>query len=333
MRIRSRVLRRAGGAVTIGLSVLVIAALSVWSLSDPGHSETAPGSTPATSTSTAVAGYWLVGADGGVFNFGDAKFDGSAGSLHLSAPIVGMAATPDGSGYWLVASDGGVFTYGDAVFHGSAASLHLSAPIVGMAATPDGSGYWLVASDGGVFTYGDAVFHGSTGGLRLNKPVVGMAATSDGAGYWLVASDGGVFTYGDAAFHGSTGSLHLNAPIVAITATSGGGYWLVAVRWRGVHLRRRRVLWLGSGSAPQQAGRGHGRHAGWLLARGVRRWGLQLRGRALRGLDSRHAPQRAGGGCHKRVRHLRWLGRIEGTRGLRRRRGDQWAPPLRRGHR
>jgi hypothetical protein len=38
-------------------------------------------------------GYWLVASDGGVFNFGDAGFYGSAGGLHLNQPIVGMAAT------------------------------------------------------------------------------------------------------------------------------------------------------------------------------------------------------------------------------------------------
>ncbi len=31
-----------------------------------------------------------------------------------SAPITGIAATPDGNGYWQVASDGGVFNFGDA---------------------------------------------------------------------------------------------------------------------------------------------------------------------------------------------------------------------------
>ncbi len=76
--------------------------------------------------------------------------------MDLNAPIVGIAATPDGGGYWLVASDGGVFSYGDAQFHGSLGGMDLNAPIVGIAATPDGGGYWLVARDGGVFSYGDA---------------------------------------------------------------------------------------------------------------------------------------------------------------------------------
>jgi L,D-peptidoglycan transpeptidase YkuD (ErfK/YbiS/YcfS/YnhG family) len=173
-------------------------------------------------------GYWLAASDGGVFTFGDATFYGSAGALHLNAPIVGMAATPDAHGYWLAASDGGIFTFGDATFYGSAGALHLNAPIVGLAATPDGRGYWLVASDGGVFSFGDASYFGSTGGLHLHAPIVDMAVTPDGRGYWLVGSDGGIFTFGDATFYGSAGALHLNAPVVGLAATPDGhGYWLV----------------------------------------------------------------------------------------------------------
>ena len=174
-------------------------------------------------------GYWLVASDGGVFNYGDAGFYGSAGSIQLNKPIVGMAATADGKGYWLVASDGGIFNYGDAGFDGSAGSIQLNKPVVGMAATADGKGYWLVASDGGIFNYGDAGFDGSTGSIQLNKPIVGMAATADDKGYWLVASDGGIFNYGDAGFFGSAGSIQLNKPIVGMAATADGkGYWLGA---------------------------------------------------------------------------------------------------------
>jgi hypothetical protein len=80
------------------------------------------------------SGYWLVGADGGVFTFGNLPFCGSAGDLQLAAPVVGMAAAPGGGGYWLVGADGGVFSFGDATFDGSTGNLHLAAPIVGMAA-------------------------------------------------------------------------------------------------------------------------------------------------------------------------------------------------------
>jgi len=56
-------------------------------------------------------GYWLVASDGGIFAFGTAPFEGSTGSLHLNAPIVGMAPTASGGGYWLVAADGGIFAF------------------------------------------------------------------------------------------------------------------------------------------------------------------------------------------------------------------------------
>ena len=59
-------------------------------------------------------GYWLVGADGGVFAFGNAKFYGSLPSEHIkpAAPIVGIATMPGDQGYWLVGADGGVFAFG-----------------------------------------------------------------------------------------------------------------------------------------------------------------------------------------------------------------------------
>jgi hypothetical protein len=36
-------------------------------------------------------GYWLVARDGGIFSFGDARFFGSTGNIHLTEPIVGVA--------------------------------------------------------------------------------------------------------------------------------------------------------------------------------------------------------------------------------------------------
>ncbi len=81
-------------------------------------------------------GYWLVGADGGVFAYG-AAFEGSHAGVSLHQPVVGMASTTDGKGYWLAASDGGVFAYGDATFQGSHGADPLAAPVVAIAvATP-----------------------------------------------------------------------------------------------------------------------------------------------------------------------------------------------------
>src|SRR5205085_2660221 len=90
-------------------------------------------------------GYWLVGADGGVFSFGDARFVGSLAGVALNAPVVSAAATPDGHG----------------PFAASVAGKRLNAPIAALAANPNGRGYWLVGGDGGVFSLGQAGFMGS----------------------------------------------------------------------------------------------------------------------------------------------------------------------------
>jgi SpoIID/LytB domain protein len=180
-----------------------------------------------------VGGYWLDGADGGIFSFGAASFYGSTGNIHLNQPVVGMTATSDGGGYWEVAADGGIFAVSDAKYQGSVPGVLqpgqvLNKPVVSMAATPDGGGYWVVASDGGIFSFGDAKFYGSTGSLVLNKPIVGMVPTHDGGGYWLVASDGGVFAFGDAGFYGSLGSKPPSSPVVGVAPTpGGGGYWML----------------------------------------------------------------------------------------------------------
>jgi hypothetical protein len=187
-----------------------------------------PTVTPQNGSDSPHQGYWEVGADGGVFSFGNATFYGSTAGMKLKSPIVGMAASPDGHGYWLVAADGGVFSFGDAQYYGSMGGRRLDRSIVGMAVTGDGRGYWLVASDGGVFAFGDAQFHGSTASRVLRAPVTGMAADPTTGGYWLVASDGGVFGF-DAPFFGSMGGKHLAASVRAIAAApDADGYWLVA---------------------------------------------------------------------------------------------------------
>ena len=135
------------------------------------------------------AGYYQVGSDGGIFASGDAVFHGSIQTVvdalspgteavdWLSAPIVGLVTTPDGSGYWLVASDGGTFSFGGAPFRGSVPQVlpgvGLNAPINGMVAY--GDGYLMVASDGGVFTFSDKAFLGSLGGESLESAVTAIA--------------------------------------------------------------------------------------------------------------------------------------------------------------
>src|SRR6202034_2856568 len=110
-------------AITLTLSVVIIAALSAWALLDSVPLK-APVAASAAQPHLGASGYTLVASDGGIFTYGDAAFYGSTGGLHLDAPIVGMAATPDGRGYWLVAKDGGIFAFGDATFYGSTGALH-----------------------------------------------------------------------------------------------------------------------------------------------------------------------------------------------------------------
>ena len=132
-------------------------------------------------------GYWMVASDGGIFSFGDAKFFGSTGAIHLNQPIVGMASTPSGNGYWMVASDGGIFSFGDAKFFGSTGGASLNAPIVGIAAAR-GNGYWLVGADGATFAYGDANNVGNA--PSVSARVVGGTALPATRGLRLFEADG-----------------------------------------------------------------------------------------------------------------------------------------------
>jgi hypothetical protein len=143
-------------------------------------------------------------------------------STPVSAPVVGVAATPGGGGYWFVTSDGGVYPLGGAQLFGSLGNVRLTAPVVGMASTLDGDGYWLAGADGGVFAFGDAAFSGSAVKLHLSAPVIGIAASSAGGGYRLAGADGGVFTFGDASFNGEGFG---GCPVVGL-ATTGSGYVL-----------------------------------------------------------------------------------------------------------
>ena len=189
-------------------------------------------------------GYWLVAADGGVFNFGAAAFYGStytygitglSGSKPLNAPIVGMAPTASGNGYWLVAADGGVFDFGAAAFYGSAYSkgyTGLSGPnplpskVVAIAPTPSGNGYWILEANGDVLPFGGAKDYGSLPPGAPGSGFVGIASTADGNGYWLVTRSGSVYGFGDAPSYGSFNLSGQSATVVGITSR-GSGYSLI----------------------------------------------------------------------------------------------------------
>ena len=179
------------------------------------------------SSDPAGGGYWLVGADGGVFGFGAARYVGSAtqpGNIVpglTDEPFVGISATADGNGYFEVGYLGGAIAFGDAAkTNGAPTNLEnvtLASFISGIVAAPADGGAWLVASDGGVFaappdpTGSPPPFLGSLPSEHVvpAAPIVGIAATASSKGYWLVGADGGVFGLGDAGFYGSAGGSRL----------------------------------------------------------------------------------------------------------------------------
>jgi hypothetical protein len=153
-------------------------------------------------------GYYLVGADGGVFAFGDAPYLGSLpGDGVRVDDVVGMAVTASSNGYWLVASSGEVYAFGAAAHLGTVATG--GSPVTGIAPAHIGGGYWTVTADGAVEGFGSAKSFGSLPkvGVAPNRPVVDLVPTANTAGYWLVGADGGVFSFGDADFVGSLAAI------------------------------------------------------------------------------------------------------------------------------
>jgi Glycosyl hydrolase catalytic core len=225
----------ASGAGALATSSTATAAIAQSRTSSNAVDTSGPADIVGMTPGGAADGYWLVGADGGVFAENGASFQGSVPGLGLHVSnIVGIASVF--SGYWVAGSDGGVFSFGNAPFDGSlpALGIHVS-DIVGIATTGYASGgsgytgYLLVGADGGVFAFGGALFEGSLPGDGVDvSDIVGIAPTFDGRGYWLVGADGGVFAFGDAQYEGSIpGSGIHSSRIVGIAPNNGGGYWLV----------------------------------------------------------------------------------------------------------
>ena len=185
-----------------------------------------------TSHATNAAGYWMLGSQGHVYDFGAATDHGNAeGKLTPGVRASHLEPTPSGNGYWIGDAAGHVVATGDARWLGDAPSgrLAVGETVSSLSATPSGNGYWLFTNRGRVLTFGDAASYGDMAGRTLNGPVLGSIPTPSGKGYYMVASDGGIFAFGDAVFHGSMGAVHLNAPVQSLVPTAdGAGYWLVA---------------------------------------------------------------------------------------------------------
>jgi Bacterial Ig-like domain (group 3) len=160
-------------------------------------------------------GYFMVGSDGGVFAFGDARFAGSCPGIGGCAGAA-VAVMPDhsGNGYWLVTTTGAVYAFGDAPFFGTPPAQPDA--VVDAVAAPNGQGYWILFANGAVFAFGSAPSDGApVGYVNTYNPATAIFPTSDGLGYWVVAAHGDVFSYGDAPFLGGMAATPLNGPIIA----------------------------------------------------------------------------------------------------------------------
>ncbi len=181
-------------------------------------------------TALSECGYWLAGADGGVFAYGAAPFLGSLpGRGYVTDCVVAMLATAAGDGYWLVERSGVLHAFGAAPTYPDLPALGVTTgAVTGAAGDPSSSGCWLVSNDGGVFGLGGAQYHGSLPELGVaTSGIVGIAATTTGQGYYLLGADGGVFGFGDARYFGSLPESGIDCAGVVAMVTGADGYALV----------------------------------------------------------------------------------------------------------
>jgi hypothetical protein len=216
-------------SITLVLAVVVPCAFPIAATAVGRHKVSGMHTKSKHHQSVATLAYDLVSANGTVTSFGHAGNFGGAQRIHLSAPIVGMATTPDGLGYWLVGKDGGVFTFGDAKYWGSlGGKKHTAAhDVIAIVPTVDGHGYWLCDASGVVTAFGDALKLPSLLPSKATVPIVGFAVLHDQRGAWVVNADGVVFHLGQSYVYGSLQGKKLAQPIVGIARTTNGrGYWL-----------------------------------------------------------------------------------------------------------
>jgi hypothetical protein len=191
-----------------------IPGLGIAPAGSPGSGRELNGPIVAIVPTTDGRGYFMVGADGGVFAFGDATFAGSCPSIG-TCPGSAVSVLPDatGGGYWLVTSAGDVYAFGDATYFGAPGAT--PSPVTSAVRTPYGEGYWILLADGAIYAYGDAPYLGGAEGLGPGDPATAVFAPGNGTGYWIATADGAVSAYGTAPDDGGMAGVHLNGPIVA----------------------------------------------------------------------------------------------------------------------
>ncbi len=209
-----RIGRAAPGFLAVGTSGQFVAA------GDAVSSLSSSSPEPDLMWTASCTGAWSADDAGRLRTHGTARSFGDLTPFDLAAPIVAIAATPNGNGYWMVGADGGVFAFGSAPFFGSMGGITLRAPIVGLTPTESGNGYWLVGSDGGVFAFGDASFYGTV----TTSGVVGLRAW-DG-GYALIVRSGAI-TFPRLSFLTAPSGVTVVDALVARDTQIGDDLWLL----------------------------------------------------------------------------------------------------------
>jgi len=133
-------------------------------------------------------GYYLFGADGGVFAFGSAPFRGSLPSIgdarqEGANEIVGAIGWRTQPGYALVSSSGAVASFGGPDY-GDLAGYALSEPIVAVAASADDRGLVMIDGSGRVFPFG--------GSFMCDLTPAGGCAAGPEPGNWSSVEVAGV---------------------------------------------------------------------------------------------------------------------------------------------
>ncbi len=169
-------------------------------------------------------GYWLVASDGGIFNYGDAAFDGSAGAMPLNKPIVGMALSG-------VSSPATKLVFSTEPGGASGGTPFATQPVV----TVEGAGGVPVTTDSSSVTIGiesgsggePETLHGCTSTGEENGVFRFSGCTIDtaGVGYQLVASDGQLSAATSTPFTVSTGpATHIVFTTEPGNAVGGGAF-------------------------------------------------------------------------------------------------------------
>ena len=212
----------------------------------------------------------------------------------VTAPIVGMAATPDAAGQLAGRGpDRGIFTFGDAGVLRSTGGHPLTSRSSGMAATPDGKGYWLVGPTGGSSASATPECHGSTGAAPQQARRRDGRRPRPAGGYWLVAADGDL----QLATPRSSARPALSvepAMVGHVGHPHGTGLLIGGERRRDLQLRRRRSTAPRAASistGPSWAWRRHPTDRRYRL-RGVR-WGDLLLRPPAQWIAGQPAPERA----------------------------------------